>query len=112
MEKLIAFDLYRKNDLGGHTMAFRKPLVGDEVYLARDADQLLAFANDAAAKGEAARLTAAGMEMRIAELELALNQIRNGCVDDGDEGNALFKLSPGEIRKLIDTWLMGRSSHD
>lgn len=42
-----------------------------------------------------------------ADVDTLLAQIRNGCVDDGDEGNAYFKLSPGEIRKLIDTWLMG-----
>lgn len=38
---------------------------------------------------------------RADDVERVLAQIRNGCVDDGDEGNALFRLSPGEIRKLI-----------
>jgi hypothetical protein len=50
--------------------------------------------------------TGADGEMRevylAADVELLLAQIRNGCVDDGDEALAYFKLSPGEIRNLID----------
>lgn len=36
----------------------------------------------------------------LERLELGLRQIANGSVDDGDKANELFKLSPGEIRKL------------
>lgn len=37
---------------------------------------------------------------RVAQLELALNQIKNGCVDDGDEENRYFRLSPSELRRI------------
>lgn len=49
MEKLIAFDLYRVNEHGGHTMAFRKPVVGDEVYLAADVEALRPLLEEIAA---------------------------------------------------------------
>lgn len=39
---------------------------------------------------------------RIAALELALAQIRNGCVDDGDEANQYFRLCPSELRKIVN----------
>ena len=53
-----------------------------------------------------------GVEVYLAaDVKRLLAQIRNSCVDDGDEANALFKLSPGEIRKLIDSELMGSSTH-
>lgn len=40
MEKLIAFDLYRKNELGGHSPALSqsKNTAGFSVYLAADVD--------------------------------------------------------------------------
>jgi hypothetical protein len=41
MEKYIAFDLYQKNDQGGHVMAKRTPLTGDEVYLASEVKEAL-----------------------------------------------------------------------
>lgn len=85
MKKYIAFGLYQTNEKGGHQEA---------------------MGPDDPKPGAAKHVYLAD------EVEVVLAQIRNGCVDDGDEGNALFKLSPGEIRKLIDTWLMGRSSHD
>lgn len=41
MEKLIAFDLYRRNDAGGHVPADRISLAGHEVYRASDVEPLL-----------------------------------------------------------------------
>lgn len=61
-----------------HPSALWKTTDGNHIgaYLASEVDariaeleQKLAFANDAAAKGEAARLTAAGMEAHIDELQ-------------------------------------------
>lgn len=40
------------------------------------------------------------VDARIAELELALNQIINSVVDENDEALAYFRLGPEEIRKL------------
>lgn len=45
---------------------------------------------------------------RIAYLELALNQIKNGCVDEDDVANELFRSSPDEIRKLCLKALEGK----
>lgn len=50
------------------------------------------------------RLRAA--KAHVADLEIALHQIRNSCVDEGDQANALFRLSPAEIRSLVDKVLM------
>lgn len=47
---------------------------------------------------------------RIAELERALHQIKNGCVDDDDVANELFRSSPAEIRKIAVNALAGLSS--
>lgn len=44
---------------------------------------------------------------RIVELERALHQIKNGCVDDDDVANELFRSSPGEIRKIANAALAG-----
>jgi hypothetical protein len=37
---------------------------------------------------------------RLALLERALHQIKNGCVDDDDRANELFRLTPGELRRI------------
>ena len=47
---------------------------------------------------------------RVARLELALSQIKNGCVDDDDKTNELFRLSPGELRKIAVNALAGVTS--
>lgn len=47
------------------------------------------------------------MACRIAYLELGLRQIINGCVDDGDEANAYFRLSPAELRRVARSALDG-----
>lgn len=74
MEKYIAFGLYQKNDVGGHQPVRATFMLGDEVYLAADTDKLVQ----------------------------ALHQIRNGCVDDGDEANETFRLAPQELRAIAE----------
>lgn len=44
---------------------------------------------------------------RVAYLELGLHQIINGCVDDEDEANAYFRLSPAELRRVAQRALDG-----
>lgn len=51
---------------------------------------------------------ARSQERRIAHLELALHQIRNGCVDYDDVANELFRSSPCEIRKICVAALEGK----
>jgi hypothetical protein len=50
------------------------------------------------------------LKARVTGLELALNQIKNSCVDDDDEANALFRLSPAELRKIAVAALAGTTS--
>lgn len=52
-------------------------------------------------------MTDSQQESRIALLERALHQIKNGCVDDGDTANELFRSSPAEIRKIARDALDG-----
>lgn len=40
-------------------------------------------------------------------LLLALQQIKNGCVEDGDDANAMFKLQPSELRRIAETAIAG-----
>jgi hypothetical protein len=47
-------------------------------------------------------------DARIAELERALHQIKNGCVDEDDKINEWYRSAPSEIRKICETALAGR----
>lgn len=48
-------------------------------------------------------------EKELQRLRLALNQIKNSCVDDDDTANELFRLSPAELRKIaVDALGEGR----
>ena len=51
---------------------------------------------------ESERAANAILTARVEELERALHQIRNGCVDEGDTANELWRLSPSEIRKIVN----------
>lgn len=61
-------------------------------------EQQLAFANDAAAKGETARLTAAGMESRIAVLEEGLGRIADFARGEGAAGNIIARIADEALR--------------
>lgn len=51
---------------------------------------------------------AAAQERRIAHLERALHQIKNGCVDDDDTVNEWYRSAPKEIRKICLDALEGK----
>lgn len=50
---------------------------------------------------------ASDVDARILVLERALHQIKNGCVDDDDKANELFRCSPREIREIAVNALAG-----
>lgn len=51
---------------------------------------------------------AAIQERRIAHLELALHQIKNGCVDEDDKVNEWYRSAPKEIRRICLDALEGK----
>lgn len=67
------------------------------VYLARETDDVIAGAS----------IALRNAKNRIALLERALHQIKNGCVDYDDVANELFRSSPGEIRRVAMDALAG-----
>jgi hypothetical protein len=46
MKKYIAFDMYEKNEKGGHQPSIPVTSAGHEVYLASDVDEFLSAAKD------------------------------------------------------------------
>lgn len=73
-----------------------------------DAWQPVYLASDVDAREAQGTAVIKAQREKIAELEKALAQIRNGCVDDDDEANELFRASPAELRKIADNALMER----
>jgi hypothetical protein len=56
---------------------------------------------------ESERQANAILTERIAALERALHQIKNGCVDEDDKVNEWYRSAPSEIRKICEIALAG-----
>lgn len=105
MQKFLAHNVYGMNEYGAAVTAVLPVNEPKYVYLASEVEAMRANF-DAAAKLHAQIVV--DKDARIAQLELALHQIKNSCVDDDDKANELFRLSPAELRKIANSVLMER----